>query len=480
MAGERLSALLFFLFLIGTGTLLEAAGTKESFLQLEDPRDSWKLVVVHDEKGNTGGSAGTVAASFEISLLRYLAQCSFHDYRPEEMRRYRDYLLEKKRESVRASMRELKRSIDTLELQEQNEELVKKQREYLSLRTGLDNILETPSANRKPVLVEKREMRSSGEQTPEAYDSDALLSFRIEQLGDRYIIYAEFLAPFLKESSEDHSFVFTGGEVDKAARQLCDAVKNAVLGRNWAALIIENDAETIKPPQAPRLSLFLEEERVSEAERATLLPGVYVFTVHAPGFREERLELYLAPNTRRVVRLRLEPLETARLSLESLPSGSEVYLDGRYAGTSPLVLEFPSYSSRIEMSREGYRGLAFSHTGGDGEYRFSLEPDTYERQQLVDAKRRGFYNAFGVFLLSIPVSMISYGLGIEYAAAAEDASSNPGVQPDELKRLVERNRLWYTAYLGGMFANAFLGTNALFRLLEYINTHETVHGIGRN
>jgi hypothetical protein len=69
---------------------------------------------------------------------------------------------------------------------------------------------------------------------------------------------------------------------------------------------------------------------------------------------------------------------------------------------------------------------------------------------------------------------------MEYAAASEDALTNPGVVQEEQQRLVERNRLWYTAYLGGMFANAFLGTNALFRLLDYINTHETVHGTGRN
>ncbi len=482
MAREKLLPALVFLFLIVNGGLLEAAGKKEIPIQLTDPRDSWTLIVVHEDEEDSGGTTGTAAGSFEISLLRYLAQCSFHDYRPEESQKYRNYLQQKKTDSIRLSMRELKRKIDILELQEQPELLGRKREEYRSLQAGLDNILDAQLANRKPVIVEKRKMQGSAEQALEAWNSDALLSFRIEQLGDRYILYAQFLAPFLSEIPEKHRIVFTGEDIDNAARQLGDALKEAVLGRTWAALAVENKTEPMKPPKAaPRLNLFLDDHRVSEEERATLLPGVYHFTLRAPGFREQRMELYLAPNKRREVSVLLEPLETVSVRLESLPSGSEVYLDGRYMGIGPLELSIPSYSSLIELNQEGYRGLSISHRGGDGEYSFSLDPDTYEREQLVDAKRRSFYNAFGVFLLSIPVSMISYGIGIEYAAAAEDAFANPGgVSQDELQRLVERNRLWYTAYLGGMFANAFLGTNALFRLLEYINTHETVHGIGRN
>jgi hypothetical protein len=468
------------LFLLGTVGLLEAAGKKETSIQLTDSRDSWKLAVVHEDEEKAGDSTGTAAGSLEISLLRYLGQCDFHDYRSEESRRYRDYLLRKKQESIRLSMNELKRKMDILELQEQTEELEKKREEYGVLAAGLTDIIVVPLANRKPVLVEKKRLRGAPEQMLEALDVDALLSFSVEQLGDRYILYAQFLAPFLNDVPEAHRIVFSGKEVDKAARQLSDAVKEDVLGRSWAALAVTHDAEPPTVPEAPRLSLFLEERRVSGAERETLLPGVYVFTLGAPGFREQRLELYLAPNKRREVTVRLEPLETATVRLESLPSGSEVYLNGRYAGISPQYLNFPSYSSVIELNSEGYRPLAFSHRGGDGEYRFSLDPDVYEREQLVEAKRRSFYNAFGVFLLSIPVSMISYGIGMEYAAASEDALTNPGVVQEEQQRLVERNRLWYTAYLGGMFANAFLGTNALFRLLDYINTHETVHGTGRN
>lgn len=449
---------------------VRASGAAETGGTVKDPRGSWKLLVF--------GAEAEIEGAFGVALVEKLGQCSRHEFSPEEKKSYSAYLLEQERARREASLVELRRKIDELELLKKTTELEAARLEYAAIETGIAGLTAEQAADGKPVEIVRTSSPEPAEPGDLRSSADAVLSYGIEVLGDAYLLSVRFRPLFEERETEEIILSFTGKEIDLAAQEVCDRLKVHILGRSWAALELETAGASPVSDAPVRLNLFLDGERIGEKERETLLPGSYVFTVHAPGYQARELQLFLAPGARRTVRVPLVPIPRELVTITGGPAGTPVYLDGRYTGSTPLSIEVPVLPSLVELNREGYRKQTFTLPAGDGGISYSLEPERYDRRQLVDSKRRTFYNSFGVFLLSIPVSMISYGIGMEYALAANDAVSG-GAAGEEVERLVEQNGLWYTAYLGSLFANFFLAANALINLSDYLDMHETVNGIGR-
>ncbi|ACM23910.1 PEGA domain-containing protein [Thermotoga neapolitana] len=93
-----------------------------------------------------------------------------------------------------------------------------------------------------------------------------------------------------------------------------------------------------------------------------LSPGNYSVTFRKEGYREETRYITLGEGESRSIHIDLKPLR-ATLRLRTDPVGVDVYMDGRYAGTTSesgltIVLDPGTYSIRLE--KEGYETDSFT------------------------------------------------------------------------------------------------------------------------
>ncbi|MDK2785353.1 MAG: hypothetical protein PWQ80_32 [Thermotoga sp.] len=93
-----------------------------------------------------------------------------------------------------------------------------------------------------------------------------------------------------------------------------------------------------------------------------LSPGNYSLTFRKEGYREETRYITLGEGESRSIHIDLKPLR-ATLRLRTDPVGVDVYIDGRYAGTTSesgltIVLDPGTYSIRLE--KEGYETDSFT------------------------------------------------------------------------------------------------------------------------
>lgn len=100
-----------------------------------------------------------------------------------------------------------------------------------------------------------------------------------------------------------------------------------------------------------------------------LSPGNYTVTFRKEGYREETRNITLSARETRSVYVTLKPAQSS-LKLRTDPSGVDVYIDGRYVGTTDqnglnLILDPGTYE--IKLEKEGYETDRFTVNFGPGE-----------------------------------------------------------------------------------------------------------------
>lgn len=196
------------------------------------------------------------------------------------------------------------------------------------------------------------------------------------------------------------------------ARDLGERVCRIVAGRPYARL------DLLARPDAAVLSvdgkvLDASTRRLYLFEKSTLL-----VSATAPGMvpLEATVEVDLGERKQASFELKAALAGTARI--DTAPSGLPVYVDGMFAGTSPLELPLTGERSVVSAKSDG-DASATSILPPGGKVDILLVPDSSEKDlvALVDRRKDAFYDALGLFVLSLPPTSISYGLMDTYADA---------------------------------------------------------------
>ncbi|HOV62984.1 MAG TPA: hypothetical protein PLG43_03765, partial [Spirochaetia bacterium] len=132
---------------------------------------------------------------------------------------------------------------------------------------------------------------------------------------------------------------------------------------------------------------------------------------------------------------------------------------------SPLFISDPLEGDLIRIQKDGYQPVIISPFENQ-DVRITLTPERADSRELVAKKRTTFYRAFGLFALSVPLPVFSYGLSSDYAQAYSRT-----IGPDK-DRLYSISMGMYSAYLGGLFISGSLFIDMAVKLIDYIRTAE--------
>ncbi len=98
-----------------------------------------------------------------------------------------------------------------------------------------------------------------------------------------------------------------------------------------------------------------------------------------------------------------------------------------------------------------------------------MESSLIDRNSIINVKRNNFYESFSYFLLSIPLSIISFGMSSDYGYAYNNEILDDPYS-SESNRLMQLSTTWYNVYLGSLFVNISLFINTIFDLVDYIKS----------
>ncbi len=189
----------------------------------------------------------------------------------------------------------------------------------------------------------------------------------------------------------------------------------------------------------------------------------YVVSVEVPGGTQEifALRSEFGRDVRLAVRLAVP--ETSSAVVESDPPGASLYLDGIWTGTTPAEAKGSGAPRVAQFVLPGYEDeFLVIDPRIAGEFAVSLRKSEEGSISLFDQRKEGFYAALGRLAVSLPVSLLAYGVYLQSAALHLEY---PGNQAFSRRNDVS---LAVFAVSGGITAGLFASASA--RLVKYIQS----------
>jgi len=185
----------------------------------------------------------------------------------------------------------------------------------------------------------------------------------------------------------------------------------------------------------------------------------------AAGFSSRATAVDLALGDRKSMDVNLEPIATGNADLTTDPLGAEISLDSVPIGQSPLSIGLDG-SRRIVLAQAQGREsqTVILPESGDVQLKLDLPPtDGLGPKGRILAAKDSFYKTFGWFVLSIPVTALTYGISNAY----DEAYTRSGEPSLYASTQISSYALWTAA--------AATGTAAVFMIIRLVKYLSTAH-----
>ncbi len=194
----------------------------------------------------------------------------------------------------------------------------------------------------------------------------------------------------------------------------------------------------------------------------------------APGFSPRTAVLSVRPGRDVSLRLELEPVPAPALLLESDPPGATVHVDGLRAGVTPLELGGAAFTRVARLTMPGRVGvdLVIPPSAGSLETVTLPPADGLDFSGRFEAGKDRFYRSLGWFVLSLPVSVLSYGSFSAYRSVLSSLAASGSPDPAVVARLEPRYYATQAVFWASAAASAALAVNAVIELAGYIGAAE--------
>jgi len=206
--------------------------------------------------------------------------------------------------------------------------------------------------------------------------------------------------------------------------------------------------------------------------------GTYSFKIGHPRFIAQAVERTLEIGVDDRLEITLAPRQSTTVTIDSAPQGATVLLDTVEAGTTPMELPVGGLSQVVRLDAEGYESQTFVINGAQPgrTYFFTLVPASdLSFSDRFDLTKDGFLNALGLFVCSLPVTILSYGFFSMYYEAQVNASTSyptGSLSNEEIAAIYTRlESAYFTSQLifwPSFSGSVLLGIHAAYRLIIYI------------
>jgi hypothetical protein len=292
-------------------------------------------------------------------------------------------------------------------------------------------------------------------------DLDVLLWGGFEEVQGFLYFEITLFSAVLGEPVYTYSDAAAPSEIYDLFDQLITELATVLWGRDWSSLTVQT-----VPPGA---SVWIDGQFQGRTPLSIpyLLPGGRQLLVQDQGFESVLRTIELSPYTEQVTGITLVPRPRELLTLDSDPAGATVYQGSEWLGSTPLSIERPEELSRLLLRREGYLDFPlYTRPPVGASLTAELLPDSVDLSKIQDSRRDELYTALGVFALSLPIPMFSWGYRNDYIATATSLELQ-GKTAQSQEALATAN-IYTGVSLGTMAVSGGLFVNLLVRLIRYL------------
>lgn len=347
--------------------------------------------------------------------------------------------------------------------------LERKREEIAGLEAGQYESAELPDS--LPLALVKENMQGDLLEPPGVFlkqycqdrGIDFLVTGSLEGVDDFFYLTTEVYNRFTDSVIFRESTACSSRELAARAEGIIPGLTSAVLGRPWAELRVQTT-----PPSA---SIYLEGtfSGAGILYKPYIRPGTYILEARAPGYESKRLEIELEPEQQETFHLKLPERVLNTFVVETDPPGADIYLSSMWVGKSPVAVAYPGKPAQLVAVKEGHKRIFTILSEAPGERVFlTLQPETPFDYDIREDFRNNFYRDFGLFVVSIPFTLVGYSLAEQYSIALSQADSEGETATEKYYRLWRTARLCYNLYSAGLYANTFLFIHAAVSAAEYI------------
>ena len=267
------------------------------------------------------------------------------------------------------------------------------------------------------------------------------------------------------ENREIYAGLTDPEDINNTADSVSAMVKEVVSGRTPPVLIVKGS------PADAFFNLNGGEDYLAGSPVTDLTSGNYSLTVHRKGYEDEKKSIQLKEGENTKVEYSLKRKYSGFAVISTVPSGADMYMDSVWMGRSPLILEDPVLPSYLKVEKEGYisTGRMLEDKQDNKNISIILTPSKVKKDQIRENRRKKFYNSLGMFIVSLAVPVVSYGISSDYGYAFNSSIQSYSIPDSESERLMSMSNTWYSVYLGGMFVSASLFIDMAIKLGNYIS-----------
>lgn len=447
----------------------------------QEAPEPWRVAVTWFRGSGLSLEQSQHLSGIPLSIIRTVERTAVHH--PSETERRRRWEEERDRElrELEIQLNEKKRARDLLFIQgagpgtlrdaEENIEEVRRQIEEL---LSEEYRWEGP-ADTIDILLEEKNRNGELYEFPKVpldiwcyrASCDAVISGFIEPLGELLYIEIEAYSAVSGLTETLYRGSFFSNERDIILEESRPPLRTYIYGREWSDLIVD-----VQPANAEYLIDGAPERPDGRGRFSYLSPGTHDVIVSAEGYEAERFSVDLKSGASETLKVSLNSVNPVSLLIRSEPAGAEVFIDSRMSGSTPLYIEGLVPPATILLRRDNYQEQFRVVEGGPSLIDFKLHPEEVSIAGIVEKSRSRFYKGLTAFLLSLPLTVVTYGQSEQFAYAYNSAVTTGTGSIDEIDRLKTQATLWYTAYLGSLFLNSILFADTIIGMTHYIRNSQ--------
>ncbi len=249
--------------------------------------------------------------------------------------------------------------------------------------------------------------------------------------------------------------------------------------RSIAETVLEKKLCVIKFNGNPSTaSIYVNDVKLDSMTYVCLDAEKLSIQITARGYTKHVDELSLVQGTSYSYSFELKPIPLKTISIITVPDNADVYVNAIPAGQSPLQLEVNTDQDIVTVDKDDYTQVQVTLNTITDELVINLEKNngmTFE-DTFEQAKSR-FYKSLGWFVLSLPLSTLSYGsfmsiyqteLELQQKVLTGQISVSEAIYAEQ--QLNTRFWLYQSAFWVSLALSSGLGINTIINLIRYIST----------
>jgi len=198
---------------------------------------------------------------------------------------------------------------------------------------------------------------------------------------------------------------------------------------------------------------------------ATVFSGAHTISATAPGYITAVRNSVFTDARQFAVTVTLEKESEVSVAFDTGAAGADLFMHTRYFGTTPLTVTIPALPAAGELLADGVHTFFVfdpDRIAGEGENRLTVRPNRVDTKERIEKARSALYWSLGALYISLPFSMLTYGIGVNKFQAYEDGKL------DETDAVVNEINAWARTARTARYISIGLGCNVVYRLVRYL------------